>query len=221
MQIMIHTCNYRLWYVKEYLVKSLYKQGFKEDEVTIYLDDECKGNLQAFIDSLTTLLDEGHTWHLQDDVIICRNFRERALQYDDFDGIVCGFMSEYDIDLESMHNVPNTNLDYLGWSFPCIKIPNKVAKLCAEMYNVVKNDSTLNRWKEERKGDDAVFKLYLEKYNPTIPHITLVPSIVDHVDYLLGGSMVNRMRQKPIVRAIYFDDNDLVDELERELDGRV
>ena len=130
-------------------------------------------------------------------------------------------MSEYDVDNEYCHNVPNTDLLNLGWSFPCIKIPNKVARLCAEMYNIVNNDRTIEMWKEQHKGDDAIFRLYLERYNPKIPHINLVPNIVDHIDYLLGGSMVNKQRQKPVVRALYFDDLDLVDELERELDGRI
>lgn len=221
MQIMIHSCHYRLWYVKEYLVKSLYDQGFKEDEVIIYSDDEYKGNLQACMDSFASLPEDGNTWHLQDDVIISRDFRDKVIQYDDFDGIVCGFMSEYDVDNEYAHNHIDYDLLNLGWSFPCIKIPNKVARLCAEMYNIVNNDRTIEMWKEQHKGDDAIFRLYLERYNPKIPHINLVPNIVDHIDYLLGGSMVNRQRQKPVVRALYFDDLDLVDELERELDGRI
>ena len=217
---MIHTCINRLWYVNEYLVKSLREQGFTKDEIKIYLDKESKGNLKAFMDSISQLPDEGHTWHLQDDVILCRDFRERALQYDDFDGIVAGFMSIYDVNDKKYHNIPNDDMRNLGWTFPCIKIPNSVAKLCLEMYNIVKNDATLEYWKQLNKGDDAVFKLYLEKYQPKIMHINAVPNLVDHIDYLLGGSTVNKSRAGTC-RALYFEDLDLVKKLESELYGRV
>lgn len=220
MQIMIHTCVNRLWYVNEYLVKSLREQGFTKDEIKIYLDKNSKGNLKAFMDSISQLPDEGHTWHLQDDVIICRDFRERALQYDDFDGIVAGFMSIYDVDDKKYYNIPNDDMRNLGWTFPCIKIPNSVAKLCLEMYNIVKNDATLEYWKQLNKGDDAVFKLYLEKYQPKIMHINVVPNLVDHIDYMLGGSTVNKSRAGTC-RALYFEDLDLVKKLESELYGRV
>lgn len=220
MQIMIHTCINRLWYVNEYLVKSLREQGFTKDEIKIYLDKDRKGNLKAFMDSISQLPDEGHTWHLQDDVIICRDFRERALQYDDFDGIVAGFMSIYDVNDKKYHNIPNDDMRNLGWTFPCIKIPNSVAKLCLEMYNIVKNDATLEYWKQLNKGDDAVFKLCLEKYQPKIMHINAVPNLVDHIDYLLGGSTVNKSRAGTC-RALYFEDLDLVKKLESELYGRV
>lgn len=220
MQIMIHTCINRLWYVNEYLVKSLREQGFTKDEINIYLDKNSKGNLKAFMDSISKLPDDGHTWHLQDDVIICRDFRERALQYDDFDGIVAGFMSIYDVDDKKYYNIPNDDMRNLGWTFPCIKIPNSVAKLCLEMYNIVKNDATLEYWKQLNKGDDAVFKLYLEKYQPKIMHINVVPNLVDHIDYMLGGSTVNKSRAGTC-RALYFEDLDLVKKLESELYGRV
>ena len=220
MQIMIHTCINRLWYVNEYLVKSLREQAFTKDEIKIYLDKNSKGNLKAFMDSISQLPDEGHTWHLQDDVIICRDFRERALQYDDFDGIVAGFMSVYDVDDKKYYNIPNDDMRNLGWTFPCIKIPNSVAKLCLEMYNIVNGDATLEYWKQLNKGDDAVFKLYLEKYQPKIMHINVVPNLVDHIDYMLGGSTVNKSRAGTC-RALYFEDLDLVKKLESELYGRV
>ena len=217
---MIHTCINRLWYVNEYLVKSLREQAFTKDEIKIYLDKNSKGNLKAFMDSISQLPDEGHTWHLQDDVIICRDFRERALQYDDFDGIVAGFMSVYDVDDKKYYNIPNDDMRNLGWTFPCIKIPNSVAKLCLEMYNIVNGDATLEYWKQLNKGDDAVFKLYLEKYQPKIMHINVVPNLVDHIDYMLGGSTVNKSRAGTC-RALYFEDLDLVKKLESELYGRV
>ena len=33
MKYMIHTCEARLWYVEEYLIPSMLKQGIKEDDI--------------------------------------------------------------------------------------------------------------------------------------------------------------------------------------------
>ena len=52
---------------------------------------------------------------------------------------------------------------------------------------------------------------------PTADVLNLKPCLVDHVDYLIGGSVVNNNRKEKNVRAVWFDSLDLVDELEERL----
>ena len=87
MRILIHAVPERMWYVNEFLVPSLEAQG--ADNIEIWNDTEHQGNLAACMESFATRKGDGGTWHLQDDVLICRNFVERCRDLDD--GIVFGF----------------------------------------------------------------------------------------------------------------------------------
>ena len=50
-RIMIHTCNKREWYVYDFLIPSLIKQGISKDEIKVWHDYKRIGNLQSFIES--------------------------------------------------------------------------------------------------------------------------------------------------------------------------
>lgn len=216
---MIHTCKDREWYVKEFLVPSMVKQGIKPYNITVWLDDGW-GCLISCMKSFESLPQDGHTWHLQDDVIISRAFKQTTEKYVDFDGLVCGICTTYDLDIIGHTNIPIPTFDELWFSFPCMRIPNKIAHECVEFFNSGK-DMSCEQWRKQNKGDDSVFRRYIQVYYPKIMHINLMPNIVDHIDYLLGGSLVNSNRASKIVRAKYWNDNDLVKELERKLNERV
>lgn len=210
----IHACPDRMWYVEDYLVPSMKEQGIKN--VSVRCDENGVGNLENCMQIFQSLPDEGGTWHMQDDVLICRDFRKRTekLTY----GVICGFVSETDQNVEYDGFVIST---YMWWSFPCIHIPNKLAKDCANwFYNSVRTNMNYDYLVKEGKNDDWFFKEYIRIFDPSYQILNLSPCLVDHVDYLIGGTTINKERKNQHVMAKYFEDRDLVDELEKKIGER-
>ena len=207
----IHACPQRMWYVTDYLVPSMRDQGIDP----LVVCDTGAGNLETCMKIFMNMNHLGGTWHLQDDIIICKDFAERtrALVESKPDVVICGFVVRGD-----------GNAKYVGyvkpvekwWSFPCIYIPNKLACECAEWFyheGAKKHPART----QARKYDDYFFKKFLKICYPDYPVLNLKPNLVDHIDYLIGDSVINRGRQSKDVRALWFDDQDLVNELEAKL----
>ena len=76
MKILIHAVPQRLWYVQNFMLPQLRQQGYEEAQ--IFLDDRKLGNLEACLQSFEQLPDEGGTWHLQDDLLLAKDFVRRA-----------------------------------------------------------------------------------------------------------------------------------------------
>lgn len=217
-KFMIHTYFKRLWYVEEFLIPSMKDQGIDGNDILVMLDDGTYGCLDSFFTSLREPqgdLDNG-TWHLQDDVIICRDFKIRTVDTDYDPGIVNGFCWTKDFQRYSIGKVPAFQMWY---SFPCIRIPNQIGTAAAEwFYTKAVNDPRYSKIIESRKQDDYIFREFIIEKN--YAGINLSPNLVDHIDYLIGGSIVNREREsKEGVQsmALYFEDKDLIDELEKRL----
>lgn len=212
---MIHTYPKRLWYVEEYLIPSMLEQGIAKSDITVYNDKDKEGNLRACMNAFKSCPDdlEG-TWHLQDDVIICRDFRKRTEMYDN--GLVCGFSSKlYDGDIKEKRGaVPRVRM---WFSFPCIRIPNKWARWCADwvLKYIIGNPVYRQYW-EKGVNDDWAFRQYLKEFQRDCVALNIMPNLVDHVDYLLGGGS-GGMR-KDSCRSQYWEDDDLVEELECQLE---
>ena len=64
-----------------------------------------------------------------------------------------------------------------------------------------------------------LFKAFVVDRFPDVEATLLDPNIVDHVDYLIGGSVINASRNKP-VRSKHWNEEELVNELTNELRGR-
>ena len=111
-----------------------------------------------------------------------------------------------------MHGMP--------WSFPCIRIPNKAARECADwvLNYVIGNPVYANNVKGGN-GDDWAFKLYAQNFQKDKAFYNMKPSLVEHIDWLIGGSSVGSRRNEPTV-ARYFEDQDLVKRLEKDLSRR-
>ena len=189
------------------------KQGIKASDISYYLDEKQQGNLTACMNAFLQVGDEdGGTWHLQDDVIISSTFKQQTEQYDD--GIVCGFASKYD----SKEHLPGkVNVKDMWFSFPCIRIPNKIAKECAEWtLECIIGNPVYKTWWEKGVHDDMIFRRFVwEKYeNETA--VNLAPNVVNHIDYLVGGSVNGRAREKKVL-ARYWNENKLLQQLESEL----
>lgn len=215
MKYMIHTCNERNWYVEKYLIPSLLEQGIKEEDIINWVDIDNKGNLKSCLESFNSCKDiSDGTWHLQDDVIISSNFKQLTEEHND--GIVCGFVN--DVIGPDINKVGIVNVRDMWLSFPCIRIPNKLAIEFVNWFNTVAVHT--DKYKERiknNKSDDWFFRKFLKttKYKYTNV-LNLKPNIVNHIDYLLGGSVANSAR-KGFRMSCYWTENNLVEELERRI----
>jgi len=212
----IHACPQRMWYVNQYLVPSMLDQGISESDIMVKCDDKKLGNLTHCMDIFSHITQAGSTWHLQDDVVICKDFKKRTEEFQQ-NQIVCGFVVSNDGNVKHTGFVEPENM---WWSFPCIHIPNNLARECVHwVYEVARYKSIYSWMIMANKYDDTFFKEFLKKVHPSIKVLNLKPNLVDHVDYLLGGSIINEERKNKNVRAVWFEDLDLVEELERKIDN--
>ena len=204
-----------MWYVKDYLIPSMVEQGIKLADINVYNDDKGEGNLKACMNAFASCPNDlGGTWHLQDDVLICKDFKRRTEWYDN--GLVCGFSSElYD------GNIPEkcgpVKRAQMWFSFPCIRIPNKYARGCAEwvMKYIIGNPVYKQYW-ENGVNDDWCFRQYLKEFHPDCVALNIMPNLVNHVDYLIGGGSGKKDRKNPVT-AQYWIDDDLVEELKHKM----
>lgn len=212
---MIHTCNSREWYVTKYLIPSMLDQGIKRTDIIVWYDINNDGCLESCMRSfaMTEEFDCDGVWHLQDDVIISSNFKKRTEELDT--GIVCGFCCEYD---KTRKNNGIVRVVDMWFSFPCIRIPNKIASDCSKwFYKNVETNFEIKYIANKKKNDDLLFRYFLERYYINENVILVNPNLVDHIDYLIGGSKVNKQRDK-IIRSYYWEENYLVENLKNALD---
>lgn len=197
---LIHACPKRIAYVNEYLVPSMLKQGIERENILIYEDKFKLGNLQAFLASSELVIhNTSGTWHLQDDIIISSKFKEVTESYDK--GIVCGFCNKYSEDLQ----IGLRPVRDLWYSFPCIRIPNTVLKRFVEWMRRPEIQKKYRVYIEAGKFDDTLFRAFILERYPDKLIQNLCPNIVDNIDYLIGGSLINYSRTVD-ANSIYFDE---------------
>ena len=217
---MIHTCNQRRWYVNKFLIPSMLEQGIKKDEIIVAVDSNNSGIListMQMFDWIGRTQDWSEVmWHLQDDVIISSDFAKRTKEL--YGDVVCGFCSKYD---ESKKYGP-VDREQMWYSFPCIGIKNFLAKECAEWFfeNAVYN-SKYKSMIASRKYVDTFFRYFVQQYSKLVKVFNCKPNLVDHVDYLLGGSIVNQQRPESQIRAWYWDEGDRVKTLQNCIEKMV
>lgn len=220
MRYLIHSVPSRQWYVDQYLIPSMVEQGIPEDYITIWCDIDGKGNLQSCMESFKFCGEHpmGGTWHLQDDIIISRRFAATTMTYNY--GIVTGFVvKEWGIDWTK---TGNQTIDNLWYSFQCIRIPDDIAGECANWFfrdAKHRRDYKYSSRVKANKHDDDFFLYFLQEKYPKKEIVNIAPNIVDHIDYLIGGTLINQAREKSIYRAAYWEDEDLVERLTKELKG--
>ena len=174
MKVLIHAVPKRMWYVEKFLAPSLEAQGL---EPVIWNDSTGYGCLESCLRSFEAGLAD---WHIQDDVLICRDFSEKIK---DLDGVVNG---PIDMAKEFVKWVKGTHHTDTG-----------------AVWNI-----------EHNKGDDYLFRLFFttaHKYDMA----TNIP-LVEHVDLLIGGSVVSEWRSY-WCRNTLWNDEALVDELREKL----
>ena len=70
------------------------------------------------------------------------------------------------------------------------------------------------------KGDDTFFHEFLQCCYPSEIVENVKPNLVEHVDWLLGGSTLQQWRDY-LARAEYWDDEDLIAALRERIKARV
>ena len=206
---LIHAVPRRMWYVKDYLIPSMLEQGIKEEDIRIYEDVNKEGNLRACLNAFASCKGEGGTWHLQDDVCICKDFKT-ITEAIDF-GLVCGFSSKM---YDGEGKIGVVERKDMWFSFPCIRIPNEYARDCADWVSkyIIGNPIYKDFW-GKGVNDDWAFRTYLKEFYTYVHAINIAPNLVDHVDYLVGGGTGVKPREEP-VRSQYWKDFDLIKKLE-------
>ena len=218
---MIHSCNERQWYVDRYLVPSMLEQGINKDDIYIYQDKNRDGNLVSWVISCHKAYelwgDNVNVWHLQDDVLLASYFKSKTEELEATEGnkMICGFTCYYDDNRKAGYG---TVIKDMWFSFPCIRLNTTRTKEFANWCDIyVWRDSQFGFWIRQKKGDDFVFRVFVESYYPNEEILNLNPNIIEHVDFLLGGTIVNKQRKKYDVRSMYWNEEYLVEELRDKL----
>lgn len=214
MKVLIHACPKRMWYVDEFLIPSLKAQGI--DDIEVWNDTEGKGNLQSCMESFAARTGNGDTWHIQDDVLICKDFAKRCAELDK--GVVYGFCCEsFKDDIRQRGTVHQPD----SWhSFQCVRIPDQYARDCAEwFYTDAQYRYIFSEWVKTGKMDDSFFWSFMEDRHPYDLVYNVAPNLVEHVDLIIGGSVVNDQRGY-WARSDWFEDDDLVNELIDQIKAR-
>lgn len=215
MQIIIHACPQRMWYVDGLLVPELKAQGIVDSEIDVRCDTDLRGNLNSCMRIFDSCRGKpGGAWHLQDDVWPSADFAEKARQYDF--GLVCGYCN---VEFGPKWDLWGDVMPKMSWnSFPCIRIPHELAAECAAwFYGDARHRPELQSWVQTGKRDDSFFHLFLEEQKSIKNAYNLRPNIVEHVDWLMGGSIVNKWRGKPS-RAAFWADDQRIEDLKVRID---
>ena len=70
---------------------------------------------------------------------------------------------------------------------------------------------------EANKFIDAFFMYFLQEKYPNLRMRNVSPNLVDHIDYMLGGSTINSAKVTLDRRASFWTEEDVVEGLERRL----
>lgn len=220
---MIHACENRLWYVRDFLLPSMIDQGINPDNILVYRDKNEIGNLRAWVDSCNRLSVQSRSkmiknvWHLQDDVVISKDFKTITEQYENNE-IVCGFTCGYD--KEPQVGTFKLEEHKMWYSFPCINISTVLTTSFANWANG-------NLWQSQHfKGavkrnncDDLIFREWLYDNHGSIEEINLAPNVVNHIDKWLGGSICNKQRDPDKdTMSIFWEDKGELSKLKKALD---
>lgn len=193
MNYLIRTTNKRLWYVKKFLIPEMLKHGIKENEIYTYKDNS--GNLSSFINMCNWYykshrIDE-FVWILQDDVMISDDFHEITFNYRKTEAN--GFCSGVD-NINNSGYVPFTN----SWlSFQCKNFRVDKIELFLDWYKTkVRYDDRIKQLVSTNKHDDLIYQCFEKEVFKDNNFIwNLSPNLVEHVDDLVGGSLVNKSRE--------------------------
>lgn len=208
MNILIHACSDRMPYVDSFLIPYLTANGWEKSDISVWEDSKKRGCLRSYIDSYEALPANGDTWHLQDDVLPAKDFYKRAKDLENVPGIMCGFGNVH-FEQYGRKFGQASNLADMFYSFPCIRIPNAMIKEWLKWFDEHKNTQELAGFVEGNKYVDYFFMLFIGDNPRHTLILNLKPCLVEHVDEYVGGSKVNKGREKPAKALEFVDDGGL------------
>ena len=102
---------------------------------------------------------------------------------------------------------------------PCIRIPGEIFSHFREWMNSRETQTKFRHYIMENKHDDVLFQQFLVEQYPKIVGLNLAPNLVNHIDHLLGGSLINqnRGRDTEYIMSRYWDEPELLEEIENSL----
>ena len=190
------------------------EQGIEKDQIEVWMDSNRDGCLFSCMKCFAEYGKRGSgRWHMQDDVVISRDFREKTEKYNE--GIVSGFYRrEWQSFTPQEGRVPAV---YHWNSFQCVRIPDKYIAECAEwFFTDAAYRDTYRETVESKKCDDSMWYDFLTECHLEETVLNLNPSIVDHVDFLLGGSVINKWRGH-YARGDLWEDEEAFENLKAKL----
>ena len=215
MKVLIHASPVRMWYVEGFLIPALEAQG--ADSIEVWNDTEKKGNLAACMASFAARTGDGGTWHIQDDVLLCRDFVARCRKHDE--GVVYGFCCEAFTD--DPLQTGRVSVEDAWHSFQCVRIPDAYARECAAwLEGEGRAHADYPLWISSGKMDDSVFRNFLIEKHGRETVENLKPCLVEHVDWAIGGSVLHPWRGY-LARAAFWDDEDAVRALKEAVKGKI
>ncbi len=218
---LIHASPSRMWYVNAFLIPSMVDQGIDRDYISIWIDGNNLGCLRCTMASFASIERNGSgIWHLQDDVAIHPRFKELTEEYDA--GLVCGYC--YDTGEEKRSKATGlTTTKNIWFSFPCIRIPNGLARDVGEWFHkTVLPDDLFSDLVVTGKHDDTLFVKFVETMRADEFVLHLNPTLVTHIDYLIGGSLINKKREDSMSKELYSENwnKEVVETLKERLAKR-
>lgn len=214
MKYLIHSSNKRINYVRNYLIPSMLKQGIRESEIILFNDEIGLGNLTSFLSSCNYIKNnypnEG-IWHLQDDIIISSEFRKKSIEYTKNYDIVCTYVCE-NFNKELLDKVERQPIENIWLSFPCIYIKANITTAFLKwIENEILKKQRFLKYYNTNKMDDFIFCNFLQETRPVYYIYNSNDGIVEHIDYLLGGTSIKNKKHKNIKNLnYYFKENDLL-----------
>ena len=210
MKYMIHLVPARYLYVRKYLIPSMFKQGIRSQSIMFHEDAAGDGNLKSTLKSFEALPKTGYTWHIQDDVIISSDFYQKTQELEG--KVICGFASIYDKAEPGIVKPAD-----MWYSFTCIKIPNSYAREFVQWVNYMWDDENPRYFVNilNNSFDDFLFKEFMMDKHPEDDVLNVVPNLVNHIDYLIGGS--TQFKREELIVSKYWEEPELIDKLKKEL----
>ena len=188
------------------------RQGIHPEDIIIAVDKYHMGVLWAMMEVFRA--QEVGCWHLQDDVLISRQFKKATEYYPkEFNTIINGFCSAY------IQGKPSglTNVRNIWYSFPCFYTPERYANEVAEwFYKTAIHNPDYKDWVKQGRHVDEFFRIYLREHYPDLQVLNLNPNLIEHVDWLIGGSVTNPDKEG-LRRSKYWIEPELVTDLEEKL----
>lgn len=196
------------------------RQGISKEDIIIWNDKKQEGNLRAWVKSCEEIKnkypEEEGMWHLQDDVVLTDDFAEKSVQVAKMDMIVNAFCSKRS-NPKKYASTGKRLVKRYWFSFPCMYIPNRyISDFLRWYYEDAVTTEPYKSVVEQNKGDDYLFWVSVKVWHRTDYIFNLVPNLADHIDFLLGGSVVN-VERTGFARAEYFEDKAKVEQLEKDI----